>query len=244
MTAPHKTWTVLPHGNLTQINERIWIADGEINMPIGKFPRRMSVVRLNDNRLIIFSAVALDEANMAKLEALGQPAFIIVPSILHRLDAPAYANRYPSAQVFTPTAAREKVEDVVRVDTMTPDLADPSVRYLEVPGTSFNEAALEVTADDGLALIVNDIIGDIHDEHGLKGWLLKLLGFAGDEPHVPGPVKMGYKKHLDELAGQFREWADKPDLRRIIMSHGDIIETGPRAVLRQLADSLGYHGPP
>lgn len=49
MTVPHKTWTVTPHGPLTQINERIWIVDGEINMPIGKFPRRMSIVKLSDH---------------------------------------------------------------------------------------------------------------------------------------------------------------------------------------------------
>lgn len=238
MTAPFKTWTVQPHGDLTQINEKIWIADGEIEMPLGKFPRRMSIVKLADGGLIIWSAIALDEPNMAKLEALGRPRYLIVPSERHRLDAPGYSARYPSLEIITPSGAREKVEDVVDVDTMIPQLNDPSVRYLEVPGTNFTEAALEVTAEDGVTLIVNEIIGDIHGEHGLKNWLLQLLGFAGDEPHVPNPVKMQFAKHKDELAGQFRRWAEIPNLTRIIMSHGDIITDDPKGALRKLADSL------
>jgi len=33
--------------------------------------RRMTVVRLNDSRLVVFSAIALDEDEMAALEAYG-----------------------------------------------------------------------------------------------------------------------------------------------------------------------------
>jgi hypothetical protein len=234
MTAPFKEWTVLPHGKLTRLDGRIVTVVGELKMPLLELPRRMTVVRLNSGDLAIFSAIALREQDMAELEALGRPAFLIVPSERHRLDAPGYAQRYPGITVVAPRGGKEKIGEVVRVDTSSPDFRDPSVRYVEVVADS----ALEVDGDDGLTIIVNDLIGDIHGERGLGGWLLRVMGFAGDDPHVPGPVKLTLGKHKGEVARQFRRWAECEDLRRIVVSHGDTIDVDPRGVLRTLAASL------
>jgi hypothetical protein len=181
MTAPFKEWTVLPHGPLTRINERIMVVVGELKMPLMVLPRRMTAVRLHSGGLAIFSAIALREPEMDELESFGRPAFLIVPSPRHRLDAPTYVERYPDITVVAPRAGVEKIEEVVPVSTSAPDFGDPTVRYVEICGDS----ALEVEGDDGLTLIVNDLIGDIHDEKGIGGWLLKAMGFAGDEAHVP-----------------------------------------------------------
>jgi hypothetical protein len=234
MTAPFKEWTVLPHGRLTRINGRILAVVGQLKMPLMELPRRMTVVRLKSGELVIFSAIALREPEMAELEAFGKPAYLVVPSVRHRLDAPGYSHRYPDITVVAPRAGAEKIEEVVAVDSSTPDFGDPTVRYVEVAGDS----ALEVEGDDGLSVIVNDLIGDIHGEHGLGGWLLRVMGFAGDDPHVPGPVKLLLGKHKAEVARQFRRWAEREDLRRIIVSHGDPVEVDPREGLRTLAASL------
>ena len=234
MTAPFKEWTVLPHGKLTRVNERIFTVVGELKMPLLELPRRMTVVRSKSGELVIFSAIALREPDMAELETLGRPAFLVVPSERHRLDAPGYAARYPGITVVAPRAGVEKIAKVVRIDASTPAVGDPTIRYVEVAGDS----ALEVEGEDGLTIIVNDLIGDIHGESGLGGWLLRVMGFAGDDPHVPGPVKLMLGKHKREVAQQFRRWAERGDLRRIIVSHGDTIEGDPRGVLRSLAASL------
>lgn len=234
MTEPFKEWTVLPHGKLTRINDRILSVVGDLKMPLLDLPRRMTVVRLDTGDLAIFSAIALREPDMAELEAFGRPAFLVVPSIRHRLDAPNYARRYPGITVVAPRFGIEKTREVVPVDTSVPGFGDATVRYVEVAGDS----ALEVDGDDGLTVIVNDLIGDIHGEHGIGGWLLRVMGFAGDEPHVPGPVKLVLGKHKSEVAQQFRRWAERDDLRRIIVSHGDTIERDPRGALRKLAASL------
>jgi hypothetical protein len=234
MTAPFKEWTVLPHGKLTRVNERIVTVVGELKMPLLELPRRMTVVRLNSGGLVIFSAIALREPDMAELETLGRPSFLIVPSLRHRLDAPAYAHRYPHMTIVAPRAGAEKIGEVVRVGTNTPVFGDPTVRYVEIAGDS----ALEVDGDDGLTIIVNDLIGDIHGESGVGGWLLRVMGFAGDDPHVPAPVKLLLGKHKSEVAQQFMRWAQRSDLRRIIVSHGDTIDRDPGGVLRTLAASL------
>jgi hypothetical protein len=234
MTAPFKEWTVLPHGKPIRINDRIVTVVGDLKMPLMEIPRRMTVVRLKSGDLVVFSAIALREPDMTELETFGRPVFLVVPSIRHRLDAPGYARRYPRMTVVAPRAGIEKIGEVVRIDTSAPDFGDTTVRYVEIAADS----ALEVDGDDGMTLIVNDLIGDIHGEAGLGGWLLRVMGFAGDEPHVPAPVKLLLGKHKNEVARQFRRWADRQDLRRIIVSHGDTIESDPRGVLRKLAASI------
>ena len=172
--------------------------------------------------------------DMAELEAFGRPAFLVVPSERHRLDAPGYARRYPDMIVVAPRGGAEKIGEVVHVGTSTPAFGDPTVRFVEIVADS----ALEVDCDDGLTIIVNDLIGDIHGESGIGGWLLRVMGFAGDDPHVPGPVKLTLGKRKSEVAQQFRRWAERDDLRRIVVSHGDSIEVDARGVLRTLAASL------
>ena len=103
MTKPMKEWTVLPHGKLTQVDEGLLTVVGELKMPLGDFTRRMTVVRLDDDRLVIFSAIALDESEMQQLEVYGDPAFLVVPNDLHRIDAKIWKERYPELVVGKPS---------------------------------------------------------------------------------------------------------------------------------------------
>ena len=124
MTKPFQQWTVLPHGKLVQVDDNILTVVGEIHMPLMDLPRRMTVVRLRDARLVVFSAIALDEDEMSALEAYGRPAYLIVPSDKHRLDARTWKDRCPEMQVVAPVGARAKVEEVVAVDTVAPQFDD------------------------------------------------------------------------------------------------------------------------
>src|SRR5215468_6815255 len=64
MTKPYRHWTVKPHGSLKQLDENMLTVEGKLRMPLGSFPRRMTVIRLRDRRLVIWSAIALDDYQM------------------------------------------------------------------------------------------------------------------------------------------------------------------------------------
>jgi hypothetical protein len=238
MTRPLQQWKVLPHGKLSEIDVGILTVTGDIRMPMMSLPRRMTVVRLNGSRLIVFSAIALNEDEMTKLEAYGRPAFLIVPSDKHRLDAKPWKNRYPAMQVIAPEGARAKVEDVVPVDTVAPQFDDPNVQFVTVPGTRGHEAALVVRTANGTTLVLNDLIGNIRSESGSRSWLLQLAGFAGKEAQIPRVVKMVMIKDANALRAQLMQWAEIGSLKRILVSHGSPIEENPRQTLRDLASSL------
>lgn len=239
MTRPFRQWKVLPHGKLSEIDENILTVTGEIRMPLMNLPRRMTVVRLNDSRLVVFSAIALDEAEMATLEAYGRPAYLIVPSDKHRLDAKIWKDRYPAMRVVAPEGARAKVAEIVPVDTVAPDFGDPKVEFVTVPGMRGCESALVVRMSNGTTLVLNDLVGNIRDVHGVGGWLLHLAGFAGKSAQIPRVVKKVMVNDQNALRTQLLQWAEIASLKRILVSHGSPIEEDPRQTLRELASSLG-----
>ena len=231
-------WKVLPHGKLSEIDEGMLTVEGELTMPLGKFPRRMTVIRLGDSRLVVWSAISLDAQQMARLEAFGRPAILIVPNALHRLDAKAWKHRYPDMLVVAPKGALAKVENMVGVDTSTPDFGDPNVQFMSVAGTRERESALVVQTRNGTTLVLNDLVGNMRKASGIGGWLLGLAGFAGEAPRVPRVVKLKLVADANALRTQLLRWADIASLKRILVSHGDPIEANPQQALRQLAGSL------
>ena len=232
-------WKVLPHGRLTEIDDGILTVTGELPMPLVEVPRRMTVVRLRDGRLVVFSAMALHEDEMRALEGYGPPAFMIVPNAHHRLDAHVWKKRYLVMRVVAPEGARAKVEEVVPVDTVAPDFGDPDVEFIAVPGTQGHESALLVRRPGGATLVLNDLVGNIRGESGFGGWLLRMMGLAGDEPQIPVTTRLALVKDKEALRAQLLRWAELPALRRILVSHGVPIDDEPARVLRELAGKLG-----
>lgn len=239
MPAILEQWKVLPHDPLVRIDDGILSVTGEIRMPLGNFPRRMTAVRLRGERVAIYSAIALGEAEMAEIEALGRPAFLIVPGDMHRMDASIWKDRYPDIRVVTPPGARARVEEVVPVGATDDVLDDPDARLVIVPGTGGHEAALEVRRDGRLTLVTNDVIGNVAHPHGIGAQIMgRLMGFGVEHPQVPHLVRRMIVDDPDALAVQFRTWAADRELTRILVSHGDVIEADAPQVLRALAEAL------
>ena len=92
----------MPNGGLTEVEPRLLTVVGTVKMPLGKFPRRMTVVGLSRKRTLIFSPIALGDREMKRIEALGSPAFMVVPNGFHRLDARPWKDRYPDIKVLCP----------------------------------------------------------------------------------------------------------------------------------------------
>src|SRR3954454_14802409 len=108
MAKLHDDWRVLPHGTLREVAPGLLTVVGQIPMPLGNFPRRMTVVALDTGGTAIFSPIPLNETEMAQVEKLGAPAFLIVPNGAHRLDLRPFHRRYPQAKIVTAPGSKEK----------------------------------------------------------------------------------------------------------------------------------------
>lgn len=236
MSRLNDEWKVGKHGALERLGEGLYTVAGEIDMPLGHFPRRMTVVSLQGGRLAVWSAIPLREPEMEQLESMGSVDFLIVPGASHRLDLKAWKRRYPGASVVCPPGAQEAVAEAVPVDATTDVLGDPTVSFVPVPGADEKEAALLVRRPDGTSLIVNDIIANVRHPDGLGAKVMaRLMGFGVKEPQMPWVGEKMFVKYPAAVAGALRAWAAEPGLVRIVVSHGDVITERPREVLEKIA---------
>ena len=239
MAKLHDEWTVFPHGPVERTDDGIFSVAGEIRMPLGRFPRRMTVVALTGGRTVVFSPVCLNERAMRDVESLGSPAFMVVPNGFHRLDARPWKTRYPEIIVICPPGARTRVEQAVPVDATTDVLADPDADFLIAGGMGEAEGALLVRREAGATLILNDLISNVRHPRGLGANIMaRLFGFGVHGPQMAREVRWLFVKDKAVLAAQLRRWAQIENLRRLIVSHGDIIGDQPRETLRDIALTL------
>jgi hypothetical protein len=238
MAKIHESWTVLPHGPLTEIDDGILTVTGTIHMPLVDLERRMTVVRLRDRSSIIYSAIALGDVEMKQIETFGTPRYLIVPGDAHRIDAKIFKQRYPGLRVVTPPGALNRVTKAIPVDAIRVDFADPDVTWQVIAGTGEHEAALLVRRASGTTLILSDLISNLRRKGGFEGWVLHIMGFGDDDPQIPTAERALMVDNKTRLRRQFLEWAANRDLKRIVMSHGAPIDARPAQVLRDLAETL------
>ena len=70
MPAAFTSWTVLPHKPIENLRRTSGGSAATWARPSG----RWSLAKMGDGRLFIHNAIALDDAEMAELEAWGDPA--------------------------------------------------------------------------------------------------------------------------------------------------------------------------
>jgi hypothetical protein len=230
-----RPWTVLANHPVRLVEDNLLVVHGQA--PKGSdLERTMTVIRRSDGRLVIHSAIALDEAGMGAVEAMGEPSFLVIPNAFHRLDAHAYKARYPSLQVFCPAPAMKAAREVVAVDGALTDLpADPAVRVDVIEGFRFGEGVFTVRSGaqgERASLVFNDIVLNLPNMSGFNGFFFRLLGGKVGPGLHPVHKRLADRRRLRE---QLLAFADVPGLCRLVPGHGAVIEADAANVLRQVA---------
>ena len=229
MPKPFAQWTVLPHKPLQKLEDNLWMVEGKL----GDIRRVMVVVRLAGGRLLVWNAIALDEPEMKELEAWGTPGVLVVPNGMHRVDARIWKQRYPSLTVIAPPGAQKKIAQIVAVDRTDGDVGDPGVTLTFPACTGAREALLEVKHAAGTTVVINDLVMNMRPFRGFQGFVFDKLGFTGPTPRVSLPTRLILIKDKPGLKTLLQQLAAIDDLKRVIFSHGDTIESGAAEGLRQ-----------
>jgi hypothetical protein len=228
---------ILPHGPIEELAPGLWSVTGSLPFPL---KRNMAVYRLEDGTLLLHSVIAMDEAGMARLEALGKPSVLIVPNGGHRMDAPFYKQRYPAARVVAPAATRAVVEKVIKVDATCEEALPPlGVRLHTVAGYKTGELGYEVDIPGGTALILCDVVANRDHPPGIGGVLMAALA-GGVKGRLGVPRIIRFMMVKDRPAGRaaLDKLADIPGLRIVTVGHGRPVIDGCAAALHEAAASL------
>ena len=228
-----------PHGSLAFIDDGLFVVEGRWKK--SAFERKMVAFLLSSGELAVHSAIAMSESGMRALEAVGRPAWILVPNRFHASEAGWYADRYPTARVLVPAEIREKLFDKVpridgSLDDDWPEALQGEVTMIPLRGTRIGEVAL--VHHPSRTLVLTDAC--FHYRDGDLPFLSRLFMRANGAYGKFGPSRM-----FKSLAVVDREALKRSierllehDFERLIVSHGRTLDTGGRTALRDAFDWL------
>jgi hypothetical protein len=231
-------WHVRSHGPIVPLAENLWWVTGSI--PMMSLKRVMAIARRTDGRLVIHSAIAMAEEQMRELEALGEPAFLVVPSSNHRIDAPAYKKRYPGMKVLAPRGAVKGVEPKVHVEGVYEDYpADDAVSLEPLAGMKESEGLMRVRSKDGTTLVFNDAVFNMDRPDDVLGYCVTAMFGSAPGPRVSRVAKLAIIGDQRALRADLTRLAETPDLVRLMVAHEKVAHgADAAAALRQAATFL------
>ena len=220
----------------------LWIATRALPILVGDIGTRMTVIRLADGSLFLHSPVTLDAATRAALDSLGPVRHVIAPSKAHSLFAAGYKPAYPDARLYGAPGLAER-KPALGIDAVLGDESPPAWRD-EIEQHVFRGAAVlnEVVFFHRATrtLLLTDLAFNV--PHGRTAgarvfhWLVGTEGRFG--PHRL--VRLGIRDHA--AARRSLERILAWDFDRVVVTHGDVLESGGKARLREAFAFLGGAG--
>jgi hypothetical protein len=232
MAVGHKAWTVLSHTPIEVLAPNIWRVEGLLN---ASNKRVMALVRLQNGRILMHNAIALDEASMARIDAWGEVAAILVPNRFHRMDAHIMRTRYPRAKVFAPSGALQAASKATPCDGTYADVpTDATVYVRDLDGIARREGVVVVRSPDGVTAIFCDTLLNLPKLSGLLGMMLHPTGTLS----VPRPTSLFFAKDRKALRVDLEHIAAAKGLVRVIPGHGAVVATDACTRLSEAAARL------
>ncbi len=208
-----------------QIAENLWEIRGEWS---NKFGRRMTVIRLADGRVVVHNAIELKPEDLRWLKSLGPVAFVLAPNVFHCSDA-GWMAKETGAPLYVPRKKFRKFAKFHPRDINQEFPALPDLKCIPMQGTRISEAAFYHTPSR--TLILCDLAFHMRDEFtGFEKVFMRWNKVGGRF----GPsrlTKLLFAKDRYALIDSFCILLAH-DFDRVIVNHGEILETGGRERLR------------
>jgi len=221
---------------LRPVGERLWEVEAPLRFLGMQVGRRMAVARLPTGDLFVHSPAPLTDELRVALDELGPVRFVAPASSLHgHLFMEQYAAAYPEVELFAAPGLERRRPEL----TFAGRLGDePDPRWGgDLDQTTFRGhrqlAEILFLHRPSRTLIVGDVCWNVTTAMTLGARL-----WAGWRPGVrPTPVfRSGIRDRDSAKASMERvlEW----EFDRILVGHGEMVETGGRAAFENAYDWL------
>ena len=206
----------------------LWVAERPLKLPVGDIGARMTVIRLPDGGLFVHSPVRLDESTRRALDALGPVRAVVAPSKVHHLFVGDFASAYPDATFHGAPGLAEK-RPALRIDAVLGDDPPPAwkgaiAQHVFRGATVLNEVVF--LHPRSRTLVLTDLAFNVPADRTagarLFYWLSGAAGRFG--PHRAVRFMIRDRAAARASAETILRW----DFDRVIVSHGEVLETGGR----------------
>jgi hypothetical protein len=215
-----------------RLDDGIWVVDRPLRLGGIEIGSRMTVIRLGDGSLLLHSPVLCDDEARRDVEALGPVRFLFAPNKVHHFFVAAWKEAYPSAKLLAAPGLREKRPKIpfgAVLDGEAPEAWRSCVQTELFQGASWiNEIVLFHASSR--TLVLTDLAMNFHSAPNLRTEIWQRLF---DVRNRFGPTRLVRFLIRDRVAARasldrILAW----DFERVTMAHGDPLETGGKAALR------------
>ncbi len=217
---------------LTEVASGLWTMAGPLRFLGVETGARMTVVRLQSGGLLVHSPLPIDDGLAAEIDALGPVVGVAAPSLFHHLSVDAWKARYPDAIYACSPGLDEKRSDIawdrVLSDEPEPEWADDlsqvffAARTLESEVVFFHDASRTMICADAIFNLAS------HPDR-----LTRAVAFAlgNRRAGVTWLEQLLVRDRVGAREQVARMLAHAP--RRILLAHGDCVESDGQAVLER-----------
>lgn len=224
---------------IRDVAEGLWVVEHPFGMGPIQIGTRTSIVRLEDGGLVLHSPGPLSGALSAQIEALGPVRALIAPNKFHHLFLEENLRAFPEARVYLAPGLAEKRKGLPAGDTLGDEAPELWARELDqvwVQGAPMIEEVVFLHRASG-SLILTDLAFHFRHSDSLVTRLFLRLTGAWERF---GPSRVASFAIKDR--GAARSAMDRVlawDFERVIVAHGELLESGGREALRQGYAFLG-----
>ena len=227
---------------LTEIARDIWITNGPCVPFFGfPYPTRMTVVRLRDGSLWVWSPIQLLEQLKAALNRQGPVRHLVSPNKIHHLYLGEWVQAWPDAKLYaSPGLARRRRD--LSFDAELGDASDPAWRadidQVIVRGSLIMDEVVFFHVGSRTA-IVADLIQrfDPATLHGWRRMIMALDGVVGVNGSTPREWRLSFWNRAAARSAKRKILDWNPE--RVIIAHGEWVREDGRAVLERALAWMG-----
>lgn len=219
---------------LHAVTTDVWTVRRSMRFPGGvQLPIQMTVVRLPSSGILLHSPVPIDDALAVELAAIGPVMQVVAPNLLHHVHLAPCLRRYPAARLYAPEGLARKRPDLPIAGVLA---GDPPAAWAEVLEQRLIEGAPRLNEvvfhhRPSGTLITTDLVFNVQAP---RGWATRLALRSFGTLGQLGQSRLWHWWYAQDRAAvraslaRILEW----DFERVLMAHGDPIETDARRRLR------------
>jgi hypothetical protein len=226
-----------PSSSLKQVAEDLWTLSFPLSVLGTQHGRNVTVIRLRSGQVVLHSMARFSPGNVAAIRAIGEPAWLVEAMLLHDTFAQVGRETFPGVRFLAP----EGFDKVVKFPTLLLLPAPPEwtgeLDVIELRGAPKLKEHVFIHRPSR-TLIVADLIFNFHAEE--RGWERFFHRYIAGFKRYPGMSRI-FRLCIEDRTA-FRASLDQvmaADFDRIIVGHGQMIETGGKAALAAALDDAG-----
>jgi len=214
---------------MKKIEKDIWVAETKFKLFGADFGNRMTVIRLSSGGVLLHSPVKISDGLLDSVRNVGRVDFIITPNNFHGLFVDEWRKEFPEAKCFTAKEMTEIENSSFSLSSLRSEALGSDIEIIKIEGApKVNEYAF--IHKNSNTLILTDIAFNIGANVSFWSKIFFKLNGAFDKF---GPSKLMKTMISDPVAlNSSIEEILAFDITRIIVSHGDILESNARSNLK------------